>query len=145
MAEVNVRLVKTEGDLEEARTLRVKVFVIEQNAPLEEEFDDADSSAVHAVAVQGEAVIGTGRLVQKSKNLAQIGRMAVEESFRRQGVGGKLLRFLEQQAKSMGTVELALHAQTYVTDFYAKHGYETEGDVFMEASLEHVLMRKTLQ
>ena len=44
----------------------------------------------------------------------------------------------------MGLAEAILHAQTYVKDFYARHGYVEEGDLFIEADIEHVLMRKTL-
>jgi predicted GNAT family N-acyltransferase len=68
--------------------------------------------------------------------------MAVDRPNRRGGVGGLLLRFLENEAKAQGATEYVLHAQEYVKAFYAAHGYTEHGDTFMEAGIPHVEMRK---
>ena len=54
---------------------------------------------------------------------ARVGRMAVRADVRRQGVGGRVLRFLEAEAAKEGAVEVTLHAQRYVSAFYLAHGY----------------------
>ena len=39
---------------------------------------------------------------------------------------------------------MVLHAQTQARGFYAANGYEPEGELFMEAGIEHVRMTKPL-
>ncbi len=117
----------------------------EQGVPADEELDSDDAVAVHAVAVRGGVVVGTGRLVLVSAVQARVGRMAVSAAVRRQGVGGAVLRFLEAEAGSRGIARIVLHAQTYVRAFYDKHGYVAEGGPFTEAGIEHISMAKTLR
>ena len=73
---------------------------------------------------------------------ARIGRMAVDTSWRRHGVGRHLLTFLEQEATKQGVSTYILNAQVYVKDFYAANGYQERGEEFLEAGIVHVLMRK---
>ena len=49
--EVVVKLVETEEELEGAISVRFRVFVAEQSVPPEEELDDADATATHAIAI----------------------------------------------------------------------------------------------
>jgi hypothetical protein len=37
------------------------------------------------------------------------------------------------------------HAQEYVKEFYAAHGYQEYGDIFLEVHIPHVKMRKELE
>jgi len=73
---------------------------------------------------------------------ARIGRMAVDIEWRRKGIGGRLLRFLEAEATAQGVSTYILNAQEYVKDFYAAHGYVERGETFLEADIVHILMRK---
>lgn len=126
------------------RALRLEVFVQERGVPEELELDDLDDTAIHAIACSGREVVGTGRLILLPGDEAQIGRMAVRASFRRHGLGTEVLRFLEREAKARGVKQIILHAQTYVRDFYHRRGYQEEGTPFVEAGIEHILMRKML-
>ena len=76
--------------------------------------------------------------------IGKIGRMAIKKNFRRIGVGGLVLNFLETKAKENGLSKLTLHAQNYVRNFYLYHGYETEGKLFNEAAIEHIKMNKKI-
>ena len=130
--------------MEAAKAIRIRVFVHEQDVPIEEEMDDADGDAVHALALLGSLPVGTGRLVILSSGEAQIGRMAVDRPHRRAGVGTLIMEFLERESRRLGLAQAILHAQTYVKDFYGRQGYVEEGELFMEAGIEHVQMRKAL-
>ena len=141
MSEITVRLVETEEDMEAAVGIRFRVFVDEQSVPPEIELDEYDVVATHAVALLDGVAIGTGRAIVEGGS-ARIGRMAVDLQHRRGGVGGLILRFLEEETKELGATEFVLHAQEYVKAFYASHGYEEHGDTFMEAGIVHVEMRK---
>ena len=69
-------------------SLRHTVFVEEQGVPVELELDGEDASAWHAAAFSDDdRLIGTGRMLASGK----IGRMAVSQSMRRQGIGRALL------------------------------------------------------
>ena len=139
-----VKLAENPAEQREAAAVRFRVFVEEQGVPPEEEYDEYDSVAVHAIALQDRQVIGTGRFYSLESGEARIGRMAVDATWRRSGVGGIILSLLEEEARRQGLRAAVLHAQTYVQAFYAGHGYLPVGPVFMEAGIEHVTMRKTL-
>ena len=85
MEAVTVKLVETASEMEAAKAIRIRVFVHEQGVPMEEEMDDADADAVHALALLGALPVGTGRLLTLPNGEAQIGRMAVDHPHRRAG------------------------------------------------------------
>ena len=155
--DIVVKLVETEAELAGAINVRMRVFVSEQSIPAEVELDEADADATHAVALHQGEVVGTGRLVVDAGGVAagevgagspapagRIGRMAVDQPWRRQGVGGQILRFLEGEARRQGLPQCVLHAQEYVKDFYAGEGYQERGEVFLEVDIPHIEMWKEL-
>ncbi|MCW2545325.1 MAG: family N-acetyltransferase [Frankiales bacterium] len=129
-----------EPELAQARALRHEVFVIGQNVPAELEIDEIDPACDHAVAVVDGEVVGTGRLLPNGT----IGRMAVADSNRGRGIGAAVLAELERRAAETGHAEVELHAQLHAAPFYDKAGYVRAGDVYLEAGIEHVTMRKRL-
>ena len=145
MAEVIVKQAITKAEMAALRALRMAVFIEEQGVPEELEIDALDALAYHAVACVDDAIIGTGRLLVLPGGDALIGRMAVQIDVRRIGVGGHVLQFLEAAAVKLGVSEVIVHAQTYVSEFYSRAGYNTEGEPFDEAGIQHLIMRKTLK
>jgi predicted GNAT family N-acyltransferase len=141
---ITVKFVETEAELEGAVNVRMRVFVVEQQIPPEEEMDDADATATHVIAVHHGRIIGTGRLLYRDDGSVRIGRMAVDRQFRRQGVGGRILAFLEEEARAHGVSVCLLHAQEYVKAFYARSGYVEHGELFLEAGIPHIEMRREL-
>jgi predicted GNAT family N-acyltransferase len=124
-----------------AQSLRVEVFVVEQGVPIELEWDEADEVSTHAVAYdEAGQVIATGRLLPDG----HIGRMAVRKSARGKGIGSEVLAALLDEAKRLGYSELVLHAQTHAVDFYVKHGFQIEGDEFLESGIPHCRMTLAL-
>ena len=134
----------TEALRAKAFALRHAVFVVEQRVPEALERDALDGAAFHAVALDGEDCVGTGRLVRQPGGVGRVGRMAVAAPWRRRGVGERVLAALEARARADGLREIELHAQCYVEAFYARHGYARAGEVFEEAGIEHVVMRTRL-
>lgn len=122
---------------DDAQRLRIEVFVIEQGVPVELEWDEADTVSIHAVAYDAEnEPVATGRLLPDG----HIGRMAVRQSLRGSGIGSQVLQALLQEARREGHTELVLHAQIQALNFYARHGFVADGDIFMEAGIEHCKM-----
>ena len=144
MEELVVKLVENEDEFEGAIAVRFRVFVAEQAIPPEEELDEDDATALHAIALVQGRIVGTGRLVSREDGDGQVGRMAVDQAWRRQGVGGEILIFLEDEARSLGMARCVLHAQEYVRGFYADRGYQEYGESFLEVDIPHVEMHKEL-
>jgi predicted GNAT family N-acyltransferase len=148
---VTIAQIQNEADLFQALAIREVVFIEEQAVPEGIERDAEDARAYHVLAFQGGHAIGTGRLVTlpepppgETGKWAQIGRMAVLKAHRKANVGSMLLTSLEDEARRRGVNGIMLHSQVYALEFYKKHGYEQLGEVFQEAGIEHLEMRKKL-
>lgn len=128
-----------------AQTVRTEVFVQEQGIAPEDEWDEADATAVHAVLHNRYGVpMGTARLLQPQPGVAQIGRMAVSRLMRGSGLGHQLLELLVQVARERGDREVRLHAQRSAEGFYKRQGFVTHGEPFDEVGIAHVAMRRSL-
>jgi YbgC/YbaW family acyl-CoA thioester hydrolase len=142
---VDVRLGSWPDLKADAQPLRTAVFVMEQKVPADLEYDEADGTAVHAVAYNRfQQALATGRLLQHAPGVGRIGRMAVDASMRSNGVGHQVLDALVSAAESRyGSV--VLHAQTAAAEFYRRAGFEAQGAVFEEAGIAHIEMVKHLR
>lgn len=143
--------VKNEGELMQALAIREVVFIEEQSVPEDMERDEDDQHAYHLLAVDKGHAIGTGRLVALKEPPAgeqgawgRVGRMAVLQAYRKSGVGSRLLRMLEDEAKRRSMAGIMLHAQLSAMEFYKRHGYEPHGAVFEEAGMPHLEMKRRL-
>jgi predicted GNAT family N-acyltransferase len=132
------------GERPEIHALRTRVFVDEQGVPPEIERDDADETAVHVLSRDASgAVVATGRLLVRGSS-ASIGRMAADPSVRGRGHGAAVLAELHHQAALRGVTEIELHAQLTARRFYERAGYTPVGDVYEEAGIAHITMRRGL-
>jgi predicted GNAT family N-acyltransferase len=121
--------------------LRHTVFVQEQGVPEARERDGLDADCWHVLARdESGQPIGCGRLTPAHK----IGRMAVLQAWRGQGVGAALLRELIARARAQGWPEVALDAQVSALGFYQREGFVAHGDEFEDAGLPHRSMRLSL-
>jgi predicted GNAT family N-acyltransferase len=125
----------------QAEAIRLAVFVAEQGVPLELEWDEHDAPALHALAFLDKEPVGTARLLRNGK----IGRMAVLAHARRKGVGRVLLQTMMQQARASGLAEVFLDAQLTARGFYEREGFIGQGETFLDAGIEHLLMRCSLE
>ena len=118
--------------------VRRQVFIEEQGIDPAEEWDELDTDATFAIAVDANNhVIGTARLLSQGK----IGRLAVLREYRRQGVATALLRHLLDLAKQRGYERIALSAQQSVMEFYLKQGFEPVGPPHVEVGIPHQNMQ----
>jgi len=128
-----------------ASALRTAVFVEEQKVPAAMEWDEADTTCVHALAVNRLGMpLATGRLLQHAPGVARIGRMAVSSAMRGSGVGRLVLDALLAQARRRGDHEAVLSAQVSAASFYRRAGFAEHGAVFESAGIAHVEMTRTL-
>jgi len=127
---MNICLAKTKKEILDHLYIRGQVFVIEQAIDYAIEFEGDDHLCVP---------VGAARLKNN-----KVGRVATLKDYRYHGIGRALMDYVEDYAKQKGIKLLKLHAQKPVEDFYQKLGYVSEGDIFYEADIPHVLMTKKL-
>jgi len=119
-----------------AEPIRRTVFIEEQHVPESEEWDDEDESALHIIAIRNGQSVATARLTLAAK----IGRMAVLKAHRKHGIASMMMLKLIKEAQQQGHQEIKLWSQTYAQGFYKKHGFKTQGEVFLDAGIPHIEM-----
>ncbi len=130
------------GDAERIRSVRERVFIIEQGVPEHLEWDGQDAQALHLLAETASGfAIGTARLLPGGR----LGRMAVLPAYRGAGVGAALLQQALVLAQRQGVSRISLHAQVQVVGFYQRFGFHAVGELFEEAGIPHQAMQLTVQ
>jgi len=133
---------------EGARAVREAVFVQEQGIAREDEWDEADHTAVHALVTNRLGMpVATGRLLVEGapgSGTARIGRMAVDRTLRGSGVGRQVVQALEQAARLRGDTRVVLGAQRSAEGFYGRLGYTPYGEPYEEVGIPHVGMARVL-
>ncbi len=129
----------------DASPLRTQVFVQEQGVPPAMEWDAQDPQAMHAVLRNRLGrTIATGRLLPALDGVAKIGRMAVLRQMRGMRFGEQVLKGLIDAARARGDTSVRLHAQCSAEAFYLRQGFVRHGEVFEEAGIPHIEMRKPI-
>jgi len=144
MDKVSYKLVTSDSELEAAFEVRKQVFVEEQGISEDLEIDGHEEEALHIVVKDGERVIGTARVLFPAASQAKIERMAVLKPYRRQGIGGGIISFLNEELRSRQVEQVILHAQYSAIPFYRSCGFEESGSSFWEASIRHIKMERQL-
>lgn len=144
--QIKVKKVETSSELEEHLSVRKQVFVQEQQVPEEleiDELDTLDSNVTLVNAYHHNEVVGTLRIIPKGK-VTKIGRVATLKSKRRLGIGKKMMLYAIKQAKNNGTGYMELDAQLTAIPFYESLGFKAEGEIFLDAGIEHKKMKYLL-
>ncbi|MGO4889386.1 GNAT family N-acetyltransferase [Anaerobacillus sp. MEB173] len=140
---MEVIIVKTEKQLNDAYSIRKEVFVNEQKVPPEEEIDHLEGEATHFVVYDHQKPIGAGRF-RVVDGYGKVERICIAKANRKQNVGLHLMNDIESYAKEKEITQLKLNAQIQAEGFYKKLGYKTYSDTFLDAGIPHVSMKKEL-
>ena len=132
---------ESEDDRRRVFAVRAIVFCEEQLVPYNIELDKFEDSAIHILGELGGEPIASGRL-RFIREYARIERLAVRKSYRRNGYGNLLLKYMLEHAREKGFSKFKLHAQVTTEKFYTNHGFKPEGDEFLEADIAHRVMLK---
>ena len=143
MKKVEVKVVSSEQELDDAFSVRKQVFINEQNVPEEEEIDQFEDEAVHFVLYNNGIPAGAGRFRTVDGN-GKVERICVLKENRQSGSGKAIMDKIEEHAKQQGLPALKLNAQTQAIPFYEKLGYQVISEEFMDAGIPHRTMKKTI-
>ena len=144
-----IKILESKKELDLGFSLRIEVFVREQNVPIELELDDKDHSdnTVHIGYFNDNKLIGVARLIDMDKDVIHIGRVVIDKEYRGKGIGRKLIVGCETTAKNIlkREVTIELSAQIQAEKFYESLGYNRVNDkIYLDAGIEHVDMRKII-
>lgn len=130
----------------ELTRIRTQVFIEEQQVPVADEWDGRDQTALHFLLLQEETPIGCARiLIEENSEIGRfhIGRVSLLRQYRGQGLGHSLVQHLVDHCQSIDpTQAIYLNAQAARQNFYRILGFESQGEVFMDAGIEHITMRR---
>lgn len=126
----------------DAVKIRSKVFIEEQGVSLEEEIDKFEAYCVHFVGYLDQKPVATVRLLPLENGVMKLQRMAVVKDYRKQGLGAQIVRTAEKFAREQGYNSIILGAQLTAEAFYASLDYKAYGDIFLDAGIDHIHMKK---
>ena len=145
-----VRIDREHPLYEQALDLRERVLLRPLGLDIEtflESYGEQEANSRQIVAVidhpSGERVVGVVLLMPDSpaKGVGKLSQMAVDPQLQNEGYGRLLVAEVEKMAVGeLGLTELYCHAQAPAVGFYKKMGWSIEGDMFMEAGIEHYKM-----
>ncbi|AQP53010.1 hypothetical protein CBF34_05495 [Vagococcus penaei] len=121
---------------QDALTIRLAVFVAEQQVPIELEVED-EERCVHIVLYEDNVPMGTARMYEKAPGVYKVQRVAVLPAGRGKKFGEALMTYLADYVKNANGQELVLDAQLQALGFYEKLGYRAFGEVFDDAGIDH--------
>lgn len=127
---------------DDARVIRIEVFVDEQG--FTEEFDTDDAKAIHLVGYIENEPIATCRILKNNDGSYFIGRIAVKKSFRMNGYGAKIVAEAEKIISANEGKTVYIHSQEQAVPFYSKIGYTDTGKRDFEEGCPHRMLVKHL-
>jgi N-acetylglutamate synthase-like GNAT family acetyltransferase len=146
LSDFNITHPSTPQEFEEYFYLRWRILRAPWDQPRGSEKDNIEEGAVHvSIRIEHGLLIGVGRLHQINSDQAQIRYMAVEDTYRNQGVGLAIYSYLENIAHNKGLKRIILNARLSAIGFYEHLGFIIISDgatLFNE--IEHKVMQKEI-
>src|SRR5699024_5483020 len=123
--------------------IRKRVFVGEQNVPLDRESEEHEDFSTN-ILLRDDTPPSTVTYRPLYKETIMVERMAVLPEARGMKLGRRLMDFVHEHAGHYGYEKARLGAQTHAADFYEKLGYEIVSDEFEDAGIPHVYMERSI-
>jgi len=95
-------------------------------------------------AFEDEKMLGCCMLVREDAKSCRLRQMAVLNNLQGKGIGRALMNFAENIARDQGYRKLIMHARKTALGFYKKLGYNAKGEEFVEVTIPHYVMEKSL-
>lgn len=136
----------TEEEFDEYFLLRWKVLRKPWNQPPGSEVDFNEATSMHGLILNSHGkAIAVCRIEMRDVLTAQVRYMAVSEEVRGQGLGRKILHYLEKKAKNKGARRVYLDARENAVDFYVSCGYRNiKTSYLLFGEIQHYGMEKSL-
>lgn len=129
-------------ELYEILKLRQEVFAVEQNS-IYVDPDGLDLEAIHISLWQDGRLLAYQRCLPPGlqETESTLGRIVVAKEARGRDLGKRLVRRgIEHNMEQWPGVDIRIHAQAYLEQFYAGLGFETEGGIYDLDTIPHLDM-----
>lgn len=103
-----------------------------------------EATDFHVAAFENDKMLGCCVLTHVNAQTIQLRQMAVSNEQQGKGLGREIVAFAEQFSRQNGYTTLMMHARKTAIGFYKKAGYEVKGEEFIEVTIPHYEMIKTL-
>ena len=134
------------GELYALLSLRVAVFVVEQQCPYQElDGHDLQASTHHLSVMTKHHLAATLRLKvpEERDKPVSIGRVVIDPDHRGNGLGHDLLQAALMRIESLWPGRHArLSAQAHLQAYYGRHGFEPVGEIHVEDGIPHIDMQR---
>lgn len=132
----------TDPSYQELLQLRNRVLRMPLGMNIFDEDLSRDQDDTIITAYKEDKIIGCVMLKHLNEKEVKLRAMAVDNDFRGKGIGSLLVEKAEDTAREKGYETIVLHARKTAKDFYAKMGYDTVSDEFIEVTIPHIAMQK---
>ncbi|MDZ7958933.1 MAG: GNAT family N-acetyltransferase [Aulosira sp. DedQUE10] len=139
-----IKIVEFPEEFAAIKAIRIAVFQEEQGVDPALEFDGKDEICDHLIAYLNQAAVGTARIRYLDEYTAKIERLAVFSHARGKGIGKQIMEKAIEIIASKNIPEVVINSQEYVKALYQNMGFVEEGEIFIEASIPHIKMKKVL-
>jgi len=129
-------------EIYEMLRLRSEVFVVEQNC-VYQDVDNKDQKAFHVLGFKENKLIAYARIFDTGDyfDLPSIGRIVVQEKERQFKYGHELVATsIQYVLDHFKQKNILISAQTYLTKFYNSHGFQQQGEEYLEDGIPHIKM-----
>ena len=128
-------------EVERIFSLRSEVFVVEQEC-VYQDVDGKDVEADHLLLYENDILCGYTRIFPKNTYFkeASFGRTVVKKTHRGKGYGHILVKESLKYLKKKNEDIVKISAQSYLTKFYAFHGFTPKGNEYLEDNIPHTAM-----
>ncbi len=104
----------------------------------------AEASDIHLAGFDEDALIATVVLTPYDATTFKLRQMAVAETHQGRAIGAEMLMTAETTARARGAKRILLAARMSAAGFYSRHGYQIQGEPYIEVTLPHITMWKDL-
>ncbi len=132
----------TTDELYQILRLRSEVFVVEQNC-VYQDIDGKDQKALHLSGHVKGQITAYARLFNAGDyfDMPSFGRVLIAMQERGKGYAHILVeKSIEATHQNFGEQPIKVSAQTYLKEFYGKHGFYQQGEEYLEDGIPHISM-----
>lgn len=135
-------------ELHDIIQLRLNIFVVEQDC-VYLDLDGKDFEAYHFFCKLddgSEKIVAYTRIFAPGDYFeeASIGRVVVDQEYRKDGIGFQLMKNSMDQIKTLFKEDLVkIGAQLYLRKFYESLGFQQVGEGYLEDGIPHIYMIKS--
>ena len=143
MEDVEIHIVHSTKERDQTFDIRRSVFMEEFHVSLELEFDGLDDEAVHFILLYKKKPIGCARVRTTEKGV-KLERIAILKEYRGKGFGTCIMNYLLDYCHDKNNRIVYLYSQIFAAGFYEKFHFQPQGEIFIEAGIQHIAMERIL-